>query len=179
MKDGDTLSLKNELTQLKQVLKSYEDQSLKYSETEKKFKLQMMKKEKDLKVAEQKISSLNQKIERYEEMVKINKSLKTIKLEDESESTVNSYLTTQFNDYSHNNAEPSSISRKSPLPSTERKIPKVNNKLDHYKKLIDAKINEATKNKSISQSDINCDHANRSNSNVSKNKSIPYYNLSY
>lgn len=75
-KDEEIQSLKSSISNLKQILKSYEEQSLKMSDIEKKFRSQNASHEKELKIIEEryndKIKSLTKKIAQYEETLKIN-----------------------------------------------------------------------------------------------------------
>lgn len=82
-KDSEILSLKNEILNLKHILKSYEEQALKLSELEKKLKVQNSKHEKETKLIEdkykEKIKTFSKKLLNYEEMLKINTSFKTVR----------------------------------------------------------------------------------------------------
>lgn len=69
--------MKNEIQNLKQILKSYEDQALKLSELEKKLRNQNTRHEKEMKEIEEKykdkIKIFSKKLNKYEEML-LNKS---------------------------------------------------------------------------------------------------------
>jgi hypothetical protein len=74
---------------LKHILKSYEEQSLKLSELEKKLRNQNTKHEKEMKVLEdkykEKIKTFSKKLSSYEEMLKLNTSFKTIRREEDED----------------------------------------------------------------------------------------------
>jgi len=57
-KDTDIVNLKNEIHQLKQLLRSYEEQNFKMSEMEKKLRMQKAKHEKELKLMESKYNEV-------------------------------------------------------------------------------------------------------------------------
>ncbi len=86
-KEIENASLKNEIQNLKQILKSYEDQALKMSELEKKYRNQTTKHEKDLKAVEEKyvekIRSMSKKIINYEEILKANTTYRTQRKEED------------------------------------------------------------------------------------------------
>ncbi len=75
-KDTEINELKQEVSNCKQILKSYEDQNLRLSELEKKLRNQNIKNEKEIKTLEanymEKINSLNKKILFFEEKIKSN-----------------------------------------------------------------------------------------------------------
>lgn len=101
-KDDEIQNLKNSVNNLKQILKSYEEQSLKMSDLEKKLRSQNVKHEKELKLIEdkyaEKIKILNRKINFYEETLKINNfAYKSFKVEDEEISKINSFNVIKFN----------------------------------------------------------------------------------
>ena len=87
-KDSDVTNLKNEIQNLKQILKSYEDQSVKLADLEKKLRNQNSKYEKEMKTLEdkykEKIKTFSKKLASYEEMLKINSSYRIMK-KDKSE----------------------------------------------------------------------------------------------
>lgn len=76
--NDDITSNKTEVNNYKQLLKSYENQTLKLCENERKLKSQLIKKDKDLKIIElnykDQIRVLNKKIYFYEEKMKTNNS---------------------------------------------------------------------------------------------------------
>lgn len=96
-KDIEISSLKTEIQGLKHIIKSYDEQSVKLSELEKKLKIQNLNHNKEMKEAEDKyknkILSFSKKLESYEELIKANKGLKTInkRIDEEAELT-NVYL---------------------------------------------------------------------------------------
>jgi len=73
-RDQEIQSLKLEILQNNQLLKSYEENNLKMSELEKKLRMQNHKHEKDLKAVEEKytekIKSLQKKLLQYEDIIK-------------------------------------------------------------------------------------------------------------
>jgi predicted nucleic acid-binding Zn-ribbon protein len=82
-KDSEISQLKNEIQNLKHILKSYEDQALKLSDLEKKLRNQNTKHEKEMKTLEdkykEKIKAFSNKLTSYEEMLKFNTTFKTLK----------------------------------------------------------------------------------------------------
>jgi hypothetical protein len=87
-KDEEIQSLKSNLDNLKQVLKSYEEINLKSSDLEKKLRNANAKHEKEIKSLEdnysEKIRILMKKITQYEETLKINNFAYKSNLDDES-----------------------------------------------------------------------------------------------
>jgi predicted RNase H-like nuclease (RuvC/YqgF family) len=73
-RDQEIQSLKLEILQNNQILKSYEENNLKMTELEKKLRMQNSKHEKDLKAIEEKymdkIKSLQKKVLQYEDIIK-------------------------------------------------------------------------------------------------------------
>ena len=73
-KDTEINDLRKDILKLRQILNSSEDQNLKFSELEKKFRTQIIKSEKDIKNLEEnyeeKIKNLNKKIFSLEERLK-------------------------------------------------------------------------------------------------------------
>ncbi len=69
-RDQEIQNLKLEILQNNKLLKSYEENSLKMTELEKKLRNQNTKHEKDIKIYAEKIKALNKKIEEYEEKLK-------------------------------------------------------------------------------------------------------------
>ena len=88
-KDVEIAQQKTEINNMKQIIKSYEDQSLKMSELEKKMKNLVTKHEKDIKNLEEKyqekLSVFTKKILKYEEIAKTSNSFRTTKKDEEEE----------------------------------------------------------------------------------------------
>jgi hypothetical protein len=88
-KDIEIAQQKTEINNMKQIIKSYEDQSLKMSELEKKMKNLVAKHEKDIKTLEEKyqekLSVFTKKILKYEEIAKTSNSYRTTKKDEEEE----------------------------------------------------------------------------------------------
>jgi hypothetical protein len=81
--------LKTEIKNLKQILKSYEDQNLKLTEMEKKLRSANAKHEKDMKSIEEKykekIKQFTQKLQNFEDMSKTRFSYKPSSNEEEGD----------------------------------------------------------------------------------------------
>lgn len=88
-RDSEVTVLKNEVNNLKHILKSYEEQSVKISELEKKLRNQNTKHEKEMKRLEEKykekVKLFNKKLSTYEDMMKHNSSFKTVNIEEEED----------------------------------------------------------------------------------------------
>ena len=81
---------------MKQIIKSYEDQSVKTAELEKKLKNIFAKHEKELKNLEEKyeekIKILNRKISKFEEITRTNNSFKSNYEEGEKSNVINYFI---------------------------------------------------------------------------------------
>ena len=114
--------LKNEILNLKQIIKSYEDQSFKLVEMEKKLKSQNIKHEKDIKALQEKY---------IQKIKKLNTDY--FKKDDSDTIVLSNYY--QFIDHSSDLKE-----KHRKILQSDRKSDDYNSKFDHYKKLIDKKI---------------------------------------
>lgn len=96
-KDSEISQLKSEIHNMNQIIKSYEDQSVKMSEIEKKMKNINAKHEKEIKNLEEKyhekMKVFSKKLLKYEEITKTASSFRTSrKEEDEEDKHVNNYI---------------------------------------------------------------------------------------
>ena len=96
-KDEEIQNLKDSVENLKQILKSYEEQSMKMSDLEKKFRSQNIKHEKELKLIENKyadkVKILDKNISYYEEILKLNNfAYSSLKQEEYDFSKISSLL---------------------------------------------------------------------------------------
>ena len=93
--------MKSSVQNLNQILKSYEEQSLKMSDLEKKLRSQNIKHEKELRLIEdkyaEKIKILDRKISFYEETLKLNNfAYKSFKPEEDDFSKISSLLVINY-----------------------------------------------------------------------------------
>jgi hypothetical protein len=161
---------------MKQVIKSYEDQSLKMSEIDKKMKNINAKHEKEIKSLEEKneekINILNRKISKYEEMTKTTNSFKTTKKEDDevdksnvkinykNKITQQDCISNNKEFYSHCDIPKQKTNRsrtsKSPV-CTDRKKEGISlkDRIDQYKKLIDKNLQDISQSNNSSNKTIN------------------------
>ncbi len=90
-RESEIASLKLEIHNQKQVIKSYEDQSVKLSDLEKKMKNMNSKHEKEIRVIEEKyrdkLKGMNRKL-RYEDNPRLSNSFINVKIEEEEEKLI-------------------------------------------------------------------------------------------
>lgn len=123
--------MNEEMNNMKQVLKSYEDQNIKLSQNEKKLKTQLVQREKDINHLEKKILS------------------RTAMMNQTNSHSINMSMCSQSRSKSKLNEEErkdrqTSFIKKSPIPIEKMKN---QDKIEEYRRLIDKKIQDISKHK--------------------------------
>ena len=150
------------------MLKSYEDQNLKMSQNEKRLKAQLFQKEKEIKALESKLLAnttnsfyINTKLEKHQSRSRLlhEPSLKQL--------SNNSSICSHSRSKSRIKDEDLKQLKKTPIPIERMKVQK---KIDEYRKfVIDKKIDELTRNKTLNKTFREKTH---SASFISKERSV-------